>query len=226
LSGADITCSGATYNYSTFPAGAQSVLETIYVDGAVVKQTTFDFTGPTGTDTLQFSVPNDGAQHYIEAYSYSITNSTPVSPSPNGTATLTCGAPPPPPPVSVCTYTQGYYKNHPAAVTGVPVGSMNLSAAQAQAVLNGNAVANGSSSPKLNSNLLLVLAKQLITAELNVARGSAASAGVQSAIASANAAITTTLVGGTVTLSSQLSNSGASTLVDALDAFNSGSDCH
>jgi hypothetical protein len=226
LSGADITCSGATYNYSTFPDGAQSVLETIYVDGAIVKQTTFDFTGPTGTDTLQFSVPNDGASHYIEAYSYSITNSTPVSPSPNGFATLTCSAPPPPPPASVCTYTQGYYKNHATDTTAViankmggtiKVGSMSLSAAQALALLNSGGV---------KGNLAIVLARQLISAELNVARGSAASAEVQSAIASANAALTTTLVGSDVTVSSAQSNAAISPLVDTLDTFNSKSDCH
>jgi hypothetical protein len=223
LGGADLTCTSATYNYSTFPDGPQSVLETIYVDGAIVKQTTVDFTGPTGTNTLQYSVPNDGAEHYVEAYAYSITNSTPVSPSPVGLAKLTCGAPPPPP-VSVCTYTQGYYKNHASVTAGLiagmggtmPVGSMSLSAAQAQAVLNGGGAAG---------NLAIILARQLIAAELNVVRGSAASAGVQAGIASANAAITTTIVGGQVQVSSALTNSKISALVNTLDGFNSGSDC-
>ncbi len=223
LGGADLTCTGATYNFSTFPEGAQSILETIYVDGAVVKQVTVDFTGPTGTNTLPFSVPNDGAAHYVEAYAYSITNSTPVSPSPVGLATLTCGSPPPPP-ASVCTYTQGYYKNHASVTAGliagmggtIKVGSMSLSATQAQAVLNGGGAAG---------NLAVILARQLISAELNVARGSTASTGVQAAIASANAAIATTIVNGQIQVSSALPNSQISVLVNTLDGFNTGSDC-
>jgi hypothetical protein len=225
LGGVDVTCTSATYNYSTFPGGAQSVLETIFVDGAIVKQTTSDFTGPTGTDTLQFSVPNDGAAHTIEANAYSLTNSTPVFGLP-GVVTLTCSSPPPPPPSSVCTYTQGYYKNHATDTTAavvnklggtIKVGSMSLSADQALALLNSGGA---------QGNLALILARQLITAELNVARGSTASAGVQSAIASANAAITTSIVGGNVTVSSALSKASISTLIDTLDGFNSGSDCH
>src|SRR5436190_22407600 len=68
----DITCTSATFNYSTFPSGAQSVLETIFVDGAVAKQTINNFTGPAGADTVQFTVPNDGFPHFIEANAYSI----------------------------------------------------------------------------------------------------------------------------------------------------------
>lgn len=225
LGGVDVSCTSATYNYSTFPSGAQSVLETVFVDGAIVKQTTFDFTGPTGTDTLQFSVPNDGAAHTIEANAYSLTNSTPVFGLP-GIVTLTCGSTPPPPPPGVCTYTQGYYKNHATDTTNVivnklggsvQVGSASLNATQALALLNSGGA---------QGNLALILARQLITAELNVARGSTASAAVQSAIASANAAITTTISGSSVTVSSALSNSAISTLIDTLDGFNSGSDCH
>jgi hypothetical protein len=222
LGGVDITCTSATYNYSTFPEGAQSVLETIFVDGAILKQTTFDFTGPTGTHTVQFTVPNDGLPHTIEANAYSLTNSTPVFGLP-GVVTLTCGSTPPPP--TVCTYTKGYYRNHPTATAGViagmggsvKVGSANLDAAQAQAVLTGTNVT-------ATSNLLLNLAQQLITAELNVARGSTASAGVQAAIVSANAAITT-IVGSQIQLSTALSNDAVSALVYAIEGFNSATDC-
>lgn len=222
LGGVDITCTSATYNYSTFPDGAQSVLETIFIDGAVAKQTTFDFTGPIGTDTVQFSVPNDGLPHAIEANAYSLTNSTPVFGLP-GVVTLTCGSTPPPP--SVCTYTKGYYRNHSTATAGViasmggsvKVGSANLNAAQAQAVLNGSVTSK--------SNLLVNLAQQLISAELNMARGSTASAGVQAAISSANAAITTTIVGSQIQLSTALSTDAVSALVYAIEGFNSGTDC-
>ena len=170
LGGVDITCTSATFNYSTFPAGAQSVQETIFVDGAIAKQTTFNFTGPTGTDTVQFTVPNDGLPHTIEANAYSLTNSTPVFGLP-GVATLTCGTAPPPPP-SLCTYTKGFYRNHSnvtadvIASTGgtITVGSSSLSAAQAQAVLNATPGKPGNVT--FTSNLLLNLVQQLITAEL------------------------------------------------------------
>src|SRR6185312_3754652 len=60
----------------------------------------------------------------------------------------------------------------------VQVGSTNLSAARAQAVLN--ATPGQSGNVTYPSNLMLNLVQQLITAELNVARGSTASPGVQS----------------------------------------------
>lgn len=225
----DITCTSASFNYSTFPTGAQSVLETVFVDGGIATQTIYNFTGPTGTHTVQFTVPNDGFPHFIEANTYSLTNSTPVFGLP-GVATLTCGTAPPPPP-SVCTYTKGFYRNHAgvtaSAIAGmggtVKVGSANLSAAQAQAVLN--TVPGQASNVRYTSNLLLNLVQQLITAELNVARGSAASNGVQTAIASANAAITATIAGSQIQLSSALSTDAASALVTTLESFNSATDC-
>ena len=227
----DINCTSATYNYSTFPSGTQSVRETIFVDGVVAAEKTFDFTGPTGTDTILFTVPSDGAPHQIEANSYSITNATPVFGLP-GIVTLTCGSPPPPPPPpGVCTYTKGFYRTHPEVTASliagfggsVRVGSTNLTAAQAQAVLN--ATPGLPSNVTYSSNLLLNLAQQVITAKLNVARGSTASPGVQSAIASASSAITVTLSGGPIQLSSALSTDSASALTSTIENFNSASDC-
>src|SRR6476646_5159142 len=66
----DINCTTATYNYSTFPLGTQTVRETVWVDGGLAAEQFLDFTGPTGTDTVTFSVPNDGQPHFIEANSY------------------------------------------------------------------------------------------------------------------------------------------------------------
>jgi len=226
--GVDVTCTSATYNYSTFPSGSQTVMETIFIDGAIAKQTFATFTGPTGTDTVQFTVPNDGLPHFIEANSYSVTNGTPVFGLP-GVATLTCGSSPPPP--SVCTYTKGFYRNHPGATAAViadmggtvKVGSLSLTAAQAQAVLN--TTPGQASNVTYTSNLLLNLAQQLITAELNVARGSTASAGLQGAIASANAAINASVNGSQITLSSALGTDAASALEIAIESFNSASDC-
>jgi hypothetical protein len=227
----DITCTSATYNYSTFPSGTQSVMETVFVDGAIATQTISNFTGPTGTHTVQFTVPNDGFPHFIEANTYSLTNATPIFGLP-GVATLTCGTPPPPPPPpTVCTYTKGFYRNHPNVTASViasmggtiKVGSANLTAAQAQAVLN--TVPGQASNVTYTSNLLLNLAQQLLTAELNVKRGPAASNGVQAAIASANTAITAAIAGSQIRLSSALSTDAASALAATIETFNSATDC-
>src|SRR4029079_6864385 len=57
----EITCTSATYNYSTFPSGTQTVHETVWMDGVLLAEKVVDFTGPAGTDTISFAVPNDGA---------------------------------------------------------------------------------------------------------------------------------------------------------------------
>src|SRR5206468_9247876 len=139
---------------------------------------------------------------------------------------------PPPPPPLVCTYTKGFYRNHPRTVETVvtsmgntiQVGAVNLTAAQAYNVLN--TVPGQASNVTFTSNLLLNLVQQLITAELNAARGSSASSGVQSAIASANAAIAVTLSGNQIRLTSGPSTDAASALVTTIENFNSSSDCH
>lgn len=131
----------------------------------------------------------------------------------------------------MCTYTKGFYRNHAAATAAViafmggsvRLGSANLTATRAQAVLD--ATPGDGSNVTYPSNLLLNLAQQVISAELNVARGSTASASVQSAIASANAAITVTLSGGQIRLTSALSTTAASALVATIENFNSASDC-
>jgi hypothetical protein len=105
----------------------------------------------------------------------------------------------------------------------VQLGSANLNATRAQAVLN--ATPNDGSNVTYTSNLLLNLAQQVITAELNVARGSNASPSVQSAIASANSGITVTLSGGQIRLTTALSSS-VSTLTSTIENFNSASDCN
>lgn len=131
----------------------------------------------------------------------------------------------------MCTYTKGFYRNHSGVTASVIagqggsvlLGSKNLTAAQAQAVLNATSAQPGNVT--FTSNLLLNLAQQMITAELNVARGSNASSGQLSAIASANSALTVTLSGGQIQLSSALSTGAASALVTTIENFNSASDC-
>jgi len=131
----------------------------------------------------------------------------------------------------VCTYTKGYYRNHPAYTASViaahggtvRLGSANLTAAQAQAVLN--ATPNDGSNVTYTSNLLLNLSQQIISAELNVMRGSNASAGQQFAITTANSAITVTFASGQIRLTTALSNNTASALNSTIENFNSASDC-
>jgi hypothetical protein len=62
-----------------------------------------------------------------------------------------------------CTFTQGYWKNHPEAwpVASLMLGSVNYTAAELLSILNTPAGGNG----------LLILAHQLIATKLNVANG-------------------------------------------------------
>jgi hypothetical protein len=111
-----------------------------------------------------------------------------------------------------------------AAMGGsVQLGSVNLTAAQAQAVLN--ATPGSAGNVTYTSKLLLNLAQQVITAKLNVARGSTASSSVQAAIAAASSAITVTLANGQIQLSSALSTNSASALTSTIEYFNFVSDC-
>ena len=104
--------------------------------------------------------------------------------------------------MGVCTYTKGYYRNHASVTSSViagmggtiPLGSKNLTAAQAQDILNATPGQSGNVSWGTD-NLLLNLAQQVLASELNVARGSTASSAVQSAITQANTAITVTTGG-------------------------------
>lgn len=82
--------------------------------------------------------------------------------------------------VQNCTFTIGYWKNHPGAwpVGGLTLGSVFYTAAQLMAILNQPVAGNG----------LISLAHQLIAAKLNIANGASASA-VAGTIAAADAQI-------------------------------------
>ena len=212
---ADVSCTSATYSYSTFPEGRRPCTRRSGSTGRWLPKM-FDFTGPAGSDTLSFTVPNDGDPHMIEANSYSVptdsdqraagdrdphvrvaasatatasaTAASATSAATSATASTTSAAAtataPPPPPPGVCTYTKGFYRNHATSTAAViafmggsvRLGPANLTSAQAQAVLN--ATPGQSGNVTYPSNLMLNLAQQLITGELNVARGSTASSGV------------------------------------------------
>jgi hypothetical protein len=131
----------------------------------------------------------------------------------------------------VCTYTKGFYRNHPLVTLqvivgmggNITVGSAHLNATDAQAILNATPGKPGNVTFS-NDNLLLNLVQQLITGELNTARGSNASSAVQSAIAQANSGITVTKSGGQINISTSLGSS-ESTLTSTIEGFNSASDC-
>lgn len=117
---------------------------------------------------------------------------------------------------------KGYFQATPADVTRLLPGSAtlrvdaaNLSSADVQAILA--AAPNVTPSP----SLLLNLAQQLITADLNVLRGVQASAQVLAAIADANAALQIT-AGADIVLTSSLPPAALSALVATLTEFNEG----
>lgn len=111
-----------------------------------------------------------------------------------------------------CTYTQGYWKNHPAEwpVGSVTLGSVNYTQAQLLQIFNQPAAGNG----------LISMAHQLIAAKLNIAQGATAPAGVLAAIAGADA-----LIGGLVVPpigAGFLAPGSTSGFTSTLDSFNQG----
>ena len=147
-------------------------------------------------------------------YSTTITTSTSIS-----TTTSTSTSRPP-----ACLYTLGFYKNHPLVVTdavnsvgGLTLDGQTLSGSQANAVLG----ATPSKHPGITftSNALLTLAQQLLTAELNIARGAVAPASVTQALQQANAGL---IVLGTMDISTTLTQSQINSLTSTLNKFNEG----
>jgi hypothetical protein len=90
--------------------------------------------------------------------------------------TITC-ATMPCVPGSSCTYSQGYWRNHPNAwpVTSLTLGTVTYQAAELMAILDNPARGNG----------LVILVHQLIATKLNIANGADASA-VQQAVTDAD----------------------------------------
>ena len=124
------------------------------------------------------------------------------------------------PPRSVCTFTKGYFRNHPEAVTSLTIDSHSFTKAQVVSVLRANP-----NSVKLSpKNNVLNLAQQLFAAQLNINRGAVPPPSVISAISTAIASLTFTFdAGGRVTaISSTLSASQIGALVETLSSFNEG----
>lgn len=115
------------------------------------------------------------------------------------------------PPSDQCTFTQGYWKNHPNAwpVNSLMLGSVNYNQTQLLAILNQPVRGNG----------LVSLAHQLIAVKLNIANGADPSA-VNSAVAAADA-----LIGGQSVPpvgTGYLAPNATSSLNSALDGYNNG----
>ena len=118
-----------------------------------------------------------------------------------------------PTPTGGCTFTKGYYRNHPAAVTAIA--DLGLSLSQAQAILK--ATPGKPQGYTFTSNNLLNLAQQLISAIIN--GGQSGPQAAQDAISDAIAGIT---ISGT-SITTTLTQNGISSLIDTLSSFNEGS---
>ncbi|MCB2406792.1 hypothetical protein [Hymenobacter lucidus] len=109
---------------------------------------------------------------------------------------------------SQCTYTQGYWKNHPESwpVNSLQIGTTTYDKAQLLTILGTPVKGNG----------LISLAHQLIAAKLNVANGSSPTA-LGTAIAQADAKI-----GGLNLFTGSLKPADTSALTTTLDNYNNG----
>jgi hypothetical protein len=122
-------------------------------------------------------------------------------------ATVQCPAPP-----AGCTFTQGYWKNHPNnwPVSSLTLGTVTYTKAQLISILKTPVGGNG----------LISLSYQLIAAKLNQASGASVPPDVASAIAAADA-----LIGGLVVPpvgSGFLSPAATDSLTTTLDTYNNG----
>jgi cysteine-rich repeat protein len=113
-----------------------------------------------------------------------------------------------------CGFTQGYWKNHPAAwpVDSLELGSASYSKAELLAIFHRPVAGNG----------LISLAHQLIAAKLNVANGADGST-ISDEITAADALIGAREV--PPVGNGYLSPSSTSSLVGALDQFNNTAEC-
>jgi len=157
------------------------------------------------TGVLNSLVPElaAGTEYVFRALAVSdgVTLASEFSPTVEGTTTS----------VSNCTFTQGYWKNHPEAwpATSLMLGTVNYTQAQLLQIFNQPARGNG----------LIILAHQLIAAKLNILQG-ANPTPVAAVISAADAQIAGLIVPpiGSGFLSPAIVNANAQTL----DDFNNG----
>ena len=113
-----------------------------------------------------------------------------------------------------CTYTQGYWKNHSDAwpVTSLMIGSQSYTQLQLIATLQRSSA---------GGNALVILAKQLIAAKLNILNGADPSA-VAATIAQADALIGALNITNGFVASSSITGQQMVTLANILDRYNNG----
>jgi hypothetical protein len=143
-------------------------------------------------------------------------SATPTA-SPSATATASPTVTPTPTPTSTpsgCVFGQGFWKNHPAQwpVNQLQLGNTTYTQDQLLSILHQPVSGNG----------LVLLAHQLIAAELNIANGAPGSC-IQQTIADANALIGNLVIPPVGT--GYLSPADVSALADTLDQYNEGMLC-
>jgi len=162
----------------------------------------FDETGLTNANTLALSELESGVEYVFCAWALGDGS---VSASAYSVAvTGTTGQ-------TNCTYTQGYWKNHPGdwPVLSLTLGTVNYNQAELLSILGQPAMGNG----------LLTLAHQLIATKLNIAFGADPTA-ISADVAAADA-----LIGGLVCPpvgAGSLPTATTSPLVQTLDDWNNG----
>jgi len=178
--------------YSTFKLGPNQSIQIEIGD-------LFDETGVSGT-RIELE---DGVRYYFAAFANDESGNADsgLSLAVSGATTESTN----------CTYTQGYWKNHPNAwpVTSLTLGTVSYTKAQLITILGTSVGGNG----------LISLAHQLIAAKLNIAQGADPSAAA-AAIAAADA-----LIGGLVVPpigAGYLDPSDTSSLTQTLDDYNNG----
>ncbi len=188
--------------YSTFVLGpGESVIVEI---GDLAGETGVSTNSPGELDYGQADVvPNNPTDYVFCTFANGGTQSTRSNYSLNAAGTTTL--------VQNCTYTQGYWKNHPSAwpVLSLTLGTVNYTQAQLLQILNQSVGGNG----------LISLAHQLIAAKLNVANG-ASSAAASATITAADAQIGSLVV--PPIGSGYLAPSSTSSKTQILDDYNNG----
>ena len=142
----------------------------------------------------------------------------PGTSSPRGAViTFTNTVPPPPPPPSVCTYTKGFYRNHGSDLVIAVDGRTK---AQAQAILDATPGKPGSVDFG-GDNTLLNLYQQFLTALINLG-GDANEDNGPTAVDNAIDAVQAGTSGTGLTITTTLTQTEMSDLINTLSAFNEG----
>jgi hypothetical protein len=215
---ATITCTQVTWSFSLFKDASTVIHETVTIDGQTVVNQNFTLVGASGGNTISINVPA-GTHTVVATASWVDSETGPNGDSRTFTQVLSGCQPAP-----SCTFTKGYYRNHPAATAQIvaglggtlTLGGTALNTSQVQAILNATPGQPGSVT--FSSNSLLNLTQQVITAFLNL-RGNVAPSTTQTALSAATAGIT---ISGGTHITTTLSQTQIGTLTGTISRFNEG----